>query len=308
VGAVVTINGLAGDDLMGNNATSFFTPVKVNPAPLPAPAWVAASDGVFKDRVRVTWAAVPHANAYDVYRAGSPLGAKSLLGSASGTGFDDVFVPSGKTYTYWVRALNDFTMSGFGASDTGYVQPSIAVGSPIAGEICRIGRLCDISWAYRGAIGPYVSISLLRSNPATVTILAARRSSGMQGVGSFAWRVPPNLAAGSYRVRVTSLANPQYAGTGRAFTISRDLTPPSVPANAVAQWVAPAEIDVQWGASTDNVAVDHYRIYRDGLYLAAATDVPYADTTVTPNGSYCYEVSAVDTAGNESARSNQAWP
>src|SRR4029077_8967618 len=55
---------------------------------------------------------------------------------------------------------------------------------------------------------------------------------------------------------------------------------------------------------SDNVAVTGYRIYRSGTFLiaVAATARSYSDTTVSDNTDYTYTLSAIDAAGNESAK------
>jgi hypothetical protein len=67
-------------------------------------------------------------------------------------------------------------------------------------------------------------------------------------------------------------------------------------------------VNLTWTASTDNVAVTGYRIYRDAvsapLATAGASATSYSDATVTPNTGYTYQVSAVDAAGNESPRAS----
>ena len=42
-----------------------------------------------------------------------------------------------------------------------------------------------------------------------------------------------------------------------------DTTAPTSPANLVATVVSSSQIDLSWNASTDNVAVTGYRVYRD---------------------------------------------
>jgi hypothetical protein len=58
----------------------------------------------------------------------------------------------------------------------------------------------------------------------------------------------------------------------------------------------------KWNASTDNVGVKGYRIYRDGVKIADQTGLTYTDTGRKANTEYLYGVEAYDAAGNVSAR------
>jgi hypothetical protein len=223
VGAIVTINGLAPDGFMDNNATSFYSPVTVTAAPLSVPAGVSASDGTYTDKVRLTWDPVPHATSYRVFRTPALLYPKTYLGSISGTLYDDKSIPADAHYYYAVQAENAFVKSKVSAFDNGYKKASIKVGSPVAGQICRIGHACDILWAYDGDIGPYVKIVLLSSGSPTGATISASTASGANGSGNFPWNVSPNQPAGSYRVRVRSLGNTTYSATSPVFEISGDV-------------------------------------------------------------------------------------
>lgn len=85
-----------------------------------------------------------------------------------------------------------------------------------------------------------------------------------------------------------------------------DTTAPNTPTNLAATAASNSQIDLSWAASTDNVGVAGYKIYRDGTYLKSVTTTSTSDTGLSANTQYCYTVSAYDTAGNESAQSNQA--
>lgn len=85
-----------------------------------------------------------------------------------------------------------------------------------------------------------------------------------------------------------------------------DTEAPTVPQNLVATAAGTSQIDLSWDASTDNVGVDHYSIYRDGGFLIDVTTTSHSDTGLTASTTYSYEVSAVDAAGNESAKSAPA--
>ncbi|MES3036499.1 MAG: hypothetical protein V4736_01210 [Bdellovibrionota bacterium] len=61
---------------------------------------------------------------------------------------------------------------------------------------------------------------------------------------------------------------------------------------------------LSWGASTDNVGVTKYYIYRNGVKIAESTTISYKDTSAASGILYTYTVSAVDAQGNVSAVSS----
>ena len=66
-------------------------------------------------------------------------------------------------------------------------------------------------------------------------------------------------------------------------------------------------MQLSWDASTDNVGVTGYDIYRDGTLLASlAPPAGYLDQSVQPGTTYSYYVVAKDAAGNASPPSNTA--
>ena len=91
------------------------------------------------------------------------------------------------------------------------------------------------------------------------------------------------------------------SSTVRATTL--DVTAPSVPTGLKAQAVSSSRIDVSWNASTDNVAVTTYKLFRDGTLIATGPAASFQDTGRTAGTTYSYTVLAADQAGNESAQS-----
>ncbi len=86
-----------------------------------------------------------------------------------------------------------------------------------------------------------------------------------------------------------------------------DVTPPTVPADLTATVnVATNAINLSWSASTDNVSVTGYRVFRDGgtTPINTVTGTTYSDSGQT--GTHSYTVAAIDAAGNQSALSNTA--
>ncbi len=83
-----------------------------------------------------------------------------------------------------------------------------------------------------------------------------------------------------------------------------DTQVPTVPSGLSAVAISTNAIRLSWMPATDNVAVNAYKIYRDGVLLASTGSVlSYSDTSLTAGASYSYTVLACDAAGNCSAQS-----
>jgi chitodextrinase len=119
------------------------------------------------------------------------------------------------------------------------------------------------------------------------------------------------LSAGTpycYQVSAYDAANNEsYLSTVVCATTNAAADPiaPTVPTGLTATVFSSTQTDLSWSASTDNVGVVGYKIYRGGVYLKSVTGASTSDT-VTANTQYCYTVSAYDGAPNESAQSTQA--
>jgi chitodextrinase len=84
---------------------------------------------------------------------------------------------------------------------------------------------------------------------------------------------------------------------------SGDTNAPSTPTGLSGSASAPTQINLGWNASTDNVAVTGYRIYRNGVLLATLGNVTaYQNTGLSASTTYSYTVQAFDAAGNASAQ------
>jgi hypothetical protein len=94
-----------------------------------------------------------------------------------------------------------------------------------------------------------------------------------------------------------------------------DTTAPSTPGTLTATPAGTARANLSWGAASDNVGVDSYRVFRSttsGFTPSAAnriatvsTGTTYADKGLA-TGTFFYRVRAVDKAGNVGPASNQA--
>lgn len=88
-------------------------------------------------------------------------------------------------------------------------------------------------------------------------------------------------------------------------TNQTDTTSPSTPSRLrTSSLPSVSDISLVWDASTDNVGVVSYRVYRNDSFLASASGPSYQDDSVQPNTTYTYYVIALDAAGNQSGASN----
>ncbi len=86
----------------------------------------------------------------------------------------------------------------------------------------------------------------------------------------------------------------------------RDNVVPTAPANVTPKVISTSQIDLAWEPATDNSGSVKYKIYRNGALQQTTANTTYADTGLNPATLYCYTVSAIDSAGNESSKSSQA--
>ncbi len=78
-----------------------------------------------------------------------------------------------------------------------------------------------------------------------------------------------------------------------------DTEPPTVPSN-LSGYVSGGVVALKWDASTDNVGVDGYVVFRDGVKLVSLVVLGYTDKEALV-GVHTYSVTAFDRAGNVSA-------
>lgn len=83
-----------------------------------------------------------------------------------------------------------------------------------------------------------------------------------------------------------------------------DSEAPSAPAHLTSPSQTSNSITLSWTASTDNVGVSGYDVYRGSQLVGSTATTSYTDTGLAANTSYTYTVKAKDAAGNVSPASN----
>jgi subtilisin family serine protease len=135
----------------------------------------------------------------------------------------------------------------------------------------------------------------LEQNP-TATVSQVTEAIKSKGTGN----VVLSLGIGSPNLLLNSL----FSGNGQII----DTLPPTTPTNirAGTSYINGPKISLSWDSSSDNVAVQGYKIYRNGIYLTQVTGRSNSveDTNITGGSYYNYSVQAFDQAGNSSSQSD----
>ncbi len=98
--------------------------------------------------------------------------------------------------------------------------------------------------------------------------------------------------------------HPEYANA--IWNPTPDTQNPTTPTNLVANNETFNTVDLAWTASTDDIGIIGYDIYRDGSLVGTslATPTTYTDSGLTSSTTYSYYVVAKDAAQNVSTNSN----
>jgi cellulose 1,4-beta-cellobiosidase len=91
------------------------------------------------------------------------------------------------------------------------------------------------------------------------------------------------------------------SATSSATIVVADTVPPSAPSSLKASATDGTHVALTWTASTDNVGVAGYRVYRGGALVGTVTSPGFTDGGLTAGTTYSYSVVAYDAAGNASA-------
>ncbi len=222
---------------------------------------------------------------YRIYRNGAQTG------TTSGTSYSDVGLSPATKYTYTVAAYdaagNVSAQSTSASATTGSAQSPVITSFTATSKSIIAGQATTLSWTVTGNPSPSLSVS---NGVGSVTGLT---SISVSPAATTMYTLTATNSAGSASANVT-------------ISVAPDTTPPSVPSSVAATAETSSAINISWVASTDNVGVAGYRIYRNSAQIATAGTTSFADSGLAPSTTYKYTVAAYDAAGNVSAQSAPA--
>ncbi len=202
-------------------------------------------------------------------------------------------------------------VSGIGAGSA--IITATAAGLPPASGQVQVGSI--------PAPGPAPSITAFNAAPSSIaagqaatlswSVLGAEAVSIDQRLGTVSSAASKSVWPAQTTIYTLTAANGGGSTAARVTVTVKpalDTQPPTVPAIVSAIAKSPAEVDLVWTASTDNVGVAGYQINRNGMAIASVSSpaLAYADTGVSASSSYAYSLKAFDASGNYSNASAAA--
>jgi glucose/arabinose dehydrogenase len=189
-----------------------------------------------------------------------------------------------------------------------------------------VRKICQIASANVDTVAPTpprgLAISNLTCNSGVLSWMASTASMGVTAYdiyhdGQHMLRVPgtrlnanltlsPGAKWGLYVNAVDTAGNVSQASETLPINVPQcqvDTIPPSVPTSLTGN-TSGTTATLSWSASTDNVAVTAYDIYRDGKKVGSTAELTYTESGLTPNTAYQYTVAARDAQQNASQPSN----
>jgi chitodextrinase len=241
-------------------------------------SWTAPSDGT--------------AVSYNIFRSGTPIAQGVTTTTYTATGLD----PNTK-YIFGIRAVNaGGTESPTSQGRAATTLPATDTEAPTAPTNVIVGAT-------------------------TTTTIPLSWTASTDNVGVAGYKIVVdgeelNATATTTSITLTGLtANTSYSIIVKAFdeagndsagstaviamtSTTTDTTRPSTPNGLVASNITSTELDLTWNASTDNVGVVGYIVYKDGASIGSPTGTTFTVTGLNPSTSYGFVVKAVDAGAN----------
>lgn len=236
---------------------------------------------------------------YQIYRNGA------LAGISTTTGFIDTGLQPSTSYSYTIKAKD---AAGNPSAASGAASASTA-----AGNVATVFYRTPTGWTavnlhyspnggtWTAVPGVAMSVACSGWHRYTANLGSATGLAATFNNGSGVW---DNKGGSNYALGTGIQVVQNGAVSSGTDPCSVDTQAPSAPSGLSCNAIDANSVNLSWTASSDNVGVAGYRIYRGATQIGTATTgTGYVDNTVLPSTAYSYTVRAFDAAGNLSAAS-----
>ena len=262
-----------------------------------APTGVAASDGLFTNKISVSWNVATNANGYQLFRGGNKIADIASGATVSFNDVDESLTP-GTSFTYTVKALFTAGVSAPSASDTGFVGFAIVAPTGVAASDGLFTNKISVSWNVATNANGY---QLFRGGNKIADIASGATVSfndvdeSLTPGTSFTYTVKAVFTAG---VSAPSSSDTGFVGFAIVAPTGVDATDGTITTGVNVTWI-------------EQVGATGYQVFRSGTTAPIAVVglvSSYTDTPPLPGKIYTYSVKAIFTAGTSaSSASNTGW-
>jgi chitodextrinase len=231
---------------------------------------------------------------YKIYRNGTQVG------TSAGTNYSDTGLTASTQYSYTIAA---YDAAGNNSTQSSVVKVTTKAGSDttvptvpnnLAGTAISATQI-NLSWTASTDNIAVTGYKIYRNG--TQVGISAGNSYGDIGLAAstqYSYTIAAYDAAGNNStqgevVKITT-------------NTAADTQAPTVPNNLAGTAVSDTQVNLSWAASTDNIAVTGYKIYRNGTQIGTTAGNSYSDTGLVASTQYSYTIAAYDAAGNTSAQ------
>ncbi|MDP2877813.1 MAG: fibronectin type III domain-containing protein, partial [Holophaga sp.] len=267
-------------------ATVTVTPVTPDTTAPSVPTGLTAS-AITTTGLTLTWTAATDNVAVTGYRVSRATATAPIATVTTGTSFTDTGLTANTPYTYTLAAFDAAGNASAKSSPVTATTSAVATTPVISAftaspTTITAGGSSTLAWTVTGATSLSLNGTLVTGTSTVVSPTATT----------------------TYTLTATNTAGPVTRQVTVTISGSTDTEKPTVPANLSIKDVTGTTLTLSWDASTDNVGVTGYRVYRDGALLRTVTSgLSLNDTILTANTTYSYTVAATDAARNSSAQS-----
>jgi chitodextrinase len=260
-----------------------------------APTGLASSE-VTTTGLKLSWTASTDdvgVTGYQVFKDGE------LIGTSLTTSFDVSGLTDGTSYSFTVKALDEADNVSVASDALAVITVALDKEAPTAPTGLTTSALT--------ATGVTVSWTASTDNVAVTEYEVFRNGTSVGKTASTSLAVTglTSGVASAFTVQAADAAGNKSATSAPVSVTTLDNVPPSIPAGLTSSNITTTSFRLTWTASTDNVAVKSYNVYRNGSYVVTVTSPAYNFTGLTASTSYKVSVLATDTTNNKSVQSPQ---
>ncbi len=288
------INSTVGDTPTANTGSDhyavdvFLNPFSTTDTTPPAQVTGLTATPVSDTQIDLTWdlSGASDLSHYNIYRDGV------LIGQATTTSFSDTGLNASTTYSYQISAVDtsgNEGMKSVSVSATTLAPSDTNPPAQVTGLSATAvsGTQIDLSWTANSE--PDLShYNIYRDGVLIATTTNVYFSdTGLNSQTTY-----------TYQVSAVDTSNNEGHLSASVSATTLDITAPSQVTGLTVGTVTDTQISLSWNANSEPDLAS-YNVYRDGVLVVTVTTNSFTDSGLSPSTTYTYQVSAVDTSGNE---------